>query len=526
MSDAREVICRPQWTRTWWCLAGLGATAVLAAVALWASTGEPAWPAVGIPSAAACLLSAHRATARLSADAHGLHVRTLLRRWDVPWSDVADLRVRLTHAPTSRPEEFRRVGVTLRDGSARMLPQPWSRGAHDPEFDAALEALRALHRRHGTPASDHLPVLSPRTAGRGWAGSLALCVLLSAAAGVTAWHAPDAESTLRAWTSARPCAAGTPAAERADCLTTVPAVIERTDPRPPRKAGRLYFTGARPLERLVVSQEAARAFRPGDRVRLTLWRGGVRKVAGDRYVWHDHIPGGGDVVVVAAGLALAAGCPAARVLLRLRGRHRPEDEVLPSALPFAAALAVTALWLLPLAYLHPTAPLGSPATITWTTAGALTTTALLAWAWRATGTRPPRAPAPAPGERDGDGDGEDDVFVAARFLEATEYNPHHFGTHIVVGGGGPPAVVPHAGPGRYAARRIPADRLTLREVRHVRGGDGDTVPASWHIADLDDAGTPVRLAASPADLTRVLRALRTAPPRRERDRGTARASGR
>lgn len=39
------------------------------------------------------------------------------------------------------------------------------------------------------------------------------------------------------------------------------------------------------------------------------------------------------------------------------------------------------------------------------------------------------------------------------------------------------------------------------------GGDGDTVPSSWHIAELDDAGTPVRLAAAPDDLTRILREL-------------------
>ncbi|MFD8693030.1 hypothetical protein [Streptomyces sp. NPDC059651] len=40
--------------------------------------------------------------------------------------------------------------------------------------------------------------------------------------------------------------------------------------------------------------------------------------------------------------------------------------------------------------------------------------------------------------------------------------------------------------------------------QEIRGGDGDTLQRSWHIAELDDAGTPVRLAAAPADLTRVL----------------------
>ena len=40
----------------------------------------------------------------------------------------------------------------------------------------------------------------------------------------------------------------------------------------------------------------------------------------------------------------------------------------------------------------------------------------------------------------------EEVFLAARYLEATDYNPNDFGTHIVLGGG-PPAVTP-PGPGR------------------------------------------------------------------------------
>ncbi|MFF1648558.1 hypothetical protein [Streptomyces sp. NPDC058240] len=99
--------------------------------------------------------------------------------------------------------------------------------------------------------------------------------------------------------------------------------------------------------------------------------------------------------------------------------------------------------------------------------------------------------------------------MAARFLEQTDYNPHLFGTHIVLGDG-PPAVTPHPGPGRFAAKPIPVDRLTVKSVRRVRGGDGDTVPGGWHIAELDDEGRPVRLAAAPADLTRIIRELRPA----------------
>lgn len=99
---------------------------------------------------------------------------------------------------------------------------------------------------------------------------------------------------------------------------------------------------------------------------------------------------------------------------------------------------------------------------------------------------------------------EREGFLAARFLEHTDYNPYGFGTHVVLGGG-PPAVTSHSGPGRFAAKRIPVERLAVMAVRRARGSDGDIAPRSRHIAELDDAGTPVRLVAAPADLTRILR---------------------
>lgn len=56
------------------------------------------------------------------------------------------------------------------------------------------------------------------------------------------------------------------------------------------------------------------------------------------------------------------------------------------------------------------------------------------------------------------------------------------------------------------------ERLTVKDVRRARGSGGDTVPRSRHIAELDGAGTPVRLAgtpvrlaAAPAGLTRTVR---------------------
>ncbi|KES06364.1 hypothetical protein BU52_14955 [Streptomyces toyocaensis] len=335
------------------------------------------------------------------------------------------------------------------------------------------------------------------------------CALLLAGAGLAASAVPDAGAHEREWRSAAPCAPGTPAVHRGDCLSTLTAVIARTDPHRPKKSSWLYFTDDHPVRRLEVSSDAAEEFRAGDRVRLTVWRGVVREVAGDRYVWRHHIPGAGDFAMGAAGLTLAAGYPAARILLHVRGRRRPDDEVLPSALPFGGALAVTALWLLPLCYLHPTAPPATPATTAWTSLGTLTTLILLTWSWRATRIRPPGdcgAPAAEPA------DGE--VFLPARFLEATDYNPHHFGTHVVVGGDGPPAVVPHPGPGRFAARPIPVSRLTLLRVRRPRGGDMDLVPNGWHVAELDDSGAQVRLAAAPADLSRILRELSPRAPGR------------
>ncbi|MES4905458.1 MULTISPECIES: PH domain-containing protein [unclassified Streptomyces] len=516
MTDAWEVTCRFPRKGALWFFVALGAAgAGLAVVRLVFRAGPlDLWLGVGLLLALLGSVSLRAAVARVGADAYGLHTRTLLRRRSVPWRDVADLRVRLKYANTPRVQETRRVILVLRDGHKRPLPLPRSWSPHDPDFDARWEALRALHRRHGDPESSHIPVVSYRTAGRGWAGSLSLCALLVAGAAVAAWFVPGMVSDERAWRSATPCAAGTPATERDTCLTTLPAVIARTEANRPKQPSWLYFSGGRPMERLEVSSEAAGDFEAGDRVELTVWRGQVRKVAGEGHVWREHIPAAGEVAVLAAVFALAAGYPAAQALLRLRGRRLPDDEVLPSALPFAAALTGTALWLLPLCYRHPTTLPASPGSITWAAAGSLVTLTLLTWAWRATRIRTPEAVHATEGpagtgtgtEAEAEAEPETEAFFAARFLEHTDYNPHGFGTHIVLGGG-PPAVTPHPGPGRFAAKRIPVERLTVANVRRARGSDGDTVPRSWHIAELDDAGAPVRLAAAPDDLARIIREL-------------------
>ncbi|MGX1271310.1 PH domain-containing protein [Streptomyces phaeoluteigriseus] len=501
MTDGQEIVCRPVRTRPLWFLVGLGAVGAGVAVVRvvqWGRLVDP-WVFGGTLGALVGLTGLYGVGVLVSADAYGVRSRTLLRRRRLPWDDIADVRVYLQYGHHGRV--IRRVEVALRDGRARRLPLPFSASCDDrPEFDAKLDALRALHRRHAEPESDHVPVISYRAAGRGSAVSLVLCALLLAGAGLAAWFVPAVESERRAWASAVPCAAETPAAERGDCLTVRPAVVARTEVGRGKQPSRLYFSDGRPLESLAVSRAGAQGFRPGDRVRLTVWRHQVREVVGEHHVWREHFTTAGELAVVAAACALAAGYPGCRALLHRRGRRLPDDEVLPSALPFAGALAGTAVWLLPLCRLHPTTPPTSPVTLTWAAAGSLGSLGLFGWAWRATRVRTPQE-VPSTGELLGE-----EVFLAARFLEPTDYNPHGFGTHIVLDGG-PPAVTPHPGPGRFAARRIPVERLTVKAVRRLRGGDDDTVPRSWHIAELDDGGSPVRLAAGPADLSRILSAL-------------------
>ncbi|MFE6667577.1 PH domain-containing protein [Streptomyces sp. NPDC057697] len=524
MSDVREVIFRPRRRGAWWFMAGLGGAGALLAVVRGAYRGTflDVWLGVGVLLALLGVLALGVVTTRVSADAYGVRSRTPLRRLSVPWSDVSGLRILLKYEDTHRIPEVRRVALVLRDGRRRPLPLPRSWTPEDgAEFEAELAALRALHVRHGNPDSDRVPVISHRTAGRPVTGTLVVCALLLAASGAAAWAVPGSTAYARAWRSAVPCAAagadagagagaasGRGATERQDCLTTVPAVIAKAEVRRPKQSSWLYFAEGRPLERLAVSREGAQEFGPGDRVEVTFWRGRVMKVAGAHHVWREHVSAAGEMAVLAAALALVAGYPGARVLLRLRGRRLPDDEVLPSALPFAGALVGTALWLLPFCYRHPTDPFTSPATVAWAAAGTVATLGLFALAWRATRVRTPRAVAESAGRR-GETEAAEEVFVAARFLEQTDYNPHFFGTHIVLGDG-PPAVTPHSGPGRYAARPIPVERLTVTGVRRVRGSDGEAVPGGWHIAELDDAGSPVRLAAAPADLTRIIRELRPA----------------
>ncbi|MFE7210768.1 PH domain-containing protein [Streptomyces sp. NPDC057611] len=434
---------------------------------------------------------------RVSADARGLHSRTLLRRRSLRWGDIAELRVHRKSARTPWAHKPRRVSLVLHDGRERLLPLPRSRSSDDPDFDTEVEALRALHHRYEATESSKVPAVSYRTPRRGWAGLLVLCPVLLACAAMAAGSVSETASYEQAWKSATACTAGTPATEHDECLTTVPAVISRTEDNLPKRPSWLYFTDGRPLERLDVSRDAALEFRSGDHVELTVWRGRVMKVVGKSYVWHVDVPTAGGMAVFAAVFALAACYPAAHALLSLLGRRLRDDRELPPALPFGGALVATALWLLPLCYLHPTTLFSSPVAITWLAVGSLVTLGLFAGAWHTTSASAPGAATGKSGAQE-----NEEEFLPARFLEDTDYNPPGFGTHIVLDGG-PPAVAP--GPGRFAARPIPVERLTLKNVRRARSSD--PVDGRWDVAELDDAGTPVRLAAEPADLARILRGL-------------------
>ncbi|MFZ4152506.1 hypothetical protein [Streptomyces pseudogriseolus] len=241
-------------------------------------------------------------------------------------------------------------------------------------------------------------------------------------------------------------------------------------------------------------------------VSLTVWRGEVREVVGEEHVWREHFPAAGEIAVVAALCVLAAGMSGAVVVQRRRGRRLPVDEVLPSSAPFAAAAVGTAVWALPYCYQHPTLVPDTPGDVVWAGLGSLASLAVIVQAWRATRVRTPGLDPATP-----IGTPQDDeaVFLPARFLDDTDYNPNGFGTHIVLGADGP-AVTPHPGPGRFAARPIPVERLVVRTVRRPRGGDGDIVPRSWNVAELDDGGRRIRLAAAPADLSRILRTFTAA----------------
>ncbi|MBR8745595.1 PH domain-containing protein, partial [Nocardiopsis sp. MG754419] len=99
------VTCRPLQTRALWFFVGLAAAGVSLVVVRMAYEGPDAWLGLGLLLSLVGIASLRAVTVRVSADAYGLHSRTLLRRRSVPWRDVADLRVRLKYANTPRVQE-------------------------------------------------------------------------------------------------------------------------------------------------------------------------------------------------------------------------------------------------------------------------------------------------------------------------------------------------------------------------------------------------------------------------------------
>ncbi|MFF5342106.1 PH domain-containing protein [Streptomyces althioticus] len=502
MSSVPEVTCRTRSKRLPWFFVGAGAAGLILVAARLVITGGPPdwWVLTGLLLMPLGVGGAYAAAVRVHADADGLSYRTLLRRRGARWTDIADVRVNLRRGHHS---DIHRVEVVTRGGAVWRLPLPVGPSSEGQDaFDDTVEKLRALHRRHGTPGSAHLVVITHRTAGRGGGLPAVLCALFLVGAALAAWFVPVVAETRLAWTSAAPCSAESAAHDR-DCLTTLSSVITRTEVRRGKGSSYLHFADGRPVDRLAVSREGAQGFEAGDRVRLTVWRGQVREVVGEEHAWREHFPAAGEVTVVAALCVLAAGLSGTVIVQRRRGRRLPVDEVMPSSAPFAGAALGTAVWALPYCYRHPTLVPDTHGGLVWAGLGSLASLALAVWAWRATRVR---TPGPAPETPDGTPLDDEDVFLPARFLESTDYNPDGFGTHIVLGADGP-AVTPHPGPGRFAARPIPVERLVVRTVRRPRGGDGDTVPKGWDVAELDDGDRMIRLTAAPAHLGRILRAF-------------------
>ncbi|QIY60653.1 hypothetical protein HEP85_01765 [Streptomyces sp. RPA4-2] len=306
----------------------------------------------------------------------------------------------------------------------------------------------------------------------------------------------------REWRAATPCAAAAPVDVRADCVTTLPGVIERTKAKLNRshRDSWLYFSGGRPVDRLNVSYDTAAAFEAGDHVTLTWWRGELMKVASERHTANEGVPRPGGIAGGVVFCVLAAGALAVFTLVRRRRDGRPvaaDEPTSPSVFNFLMPLAVAAVWAVPLAGARP----GRVVAIPVAAAGLLVVLVLLARAWRVSGRTPPLEPRALP-------EGED-VIVQARFLQDTPPDPGLQGSHIAVGAG-PMAVLSHGGPGRLAGKAIPVGRFDVRGLRRPKRFTEQNVPAHWYVAELLDSGTPVRLAAAPADLLLLVRELERA----------------
>ncbi|NGN64372.1 hypothetical protein G5C51_10705 [Streptomyces sp. A7024] len=332
---------------------------------------------------------------------------------------------------------------------------------------------------------------------------LLLCLAALAGGGyvAVAGVGPE-EREARAWEAAEACPAmsGTPDIGR-DCRTTVRGVVEETHAERPKRRGHapnwIAFRNDKPAPKVNVADfDTAAEYGPGDRVELTWWRGRLMTVSGEGRTFDQNVPAPRALaVLVTVAVPIAAG----GLVLWLGRRRRAGQSVAPGergdagGKAFLVPILATAAWTILLAALRPGVGVAQGVAL----ACGLGTLALTAIAWRQTGSRgrPEERVLPA---------GED-TYVPAMILGRVPYEGHFGGSWIVVRDDSM-ALVPSKS--RFGAKEIPVRRLRVQHVRRPRAEE-EGVPSSWHVAELLDGDTPVRLTAAPDDLAALLDRIRS-----------------
>ncbi|WP_419995687.1 PH domain-containing protein [Streptomyces boninensis] len=501
---------------------GVVVCALLALPAAWATVhvarrGEQPDPALALPGTLAvsfvivAVVFVCTLRRRVEAGPYGLRIRRF-RRWrHLEWDEVARFGV-IVKRRAKGPDSCR-VGVELRDGGRLLLPLPYENAPAPPRFHEQLERLRELQLRYSAaepvpefPAFGTSPAEPPRDRllyAR--LVPLVLCLIAGIGGGyvAVAGVGPE-ERSARDWAAARPCPEmpGPDDAGR-DCRTVGRGVVKEVHvDRPSRRSDDSWisFKDETPLPKADVEHDTALELRPGDRVELTWWRGRLMTVAGAGRTFKEYEPAPRVVaVLVTVVVPIAAGFLV--FWLGRRRRHgqavKPGERGDASGMAFLVPVLATGAWTIALAAIRPGADVAR-----WVAIGCgLGTLALLVAAWRQTGERGRTGPRVLP-------EGED-VYVPAMILGPVPYAGHFGGSWIVVGGG-PMALVP-AKSSRFGAIPVPAGRLTVQDVRRPLA-DEEGVPSAWHVADLLDGDTHVRLTAAPDDLAALLGRLRHLGP--------------
>lgn len=320
VSDKPDLILTAPKQRVVWVLTGLAAVTGAVAVFLNGTSMLPDEGArvVVIVALGFCLLfgviGAYLAALRVYADDRGVRTRTPFRRRSIFWSDVVEVCV--TIHPVYRSPDQRRVTLRLTDGTTRTLPLPYDQqyGPRNEQFDVQVEQLRALHARYGSGSLDALdssprvvpphPLLHPTVI----IGLVCAVFALPFAAILVFLILPHTAETERAWERAVSCTDATPSDDVRECLFPLPGKVEATNVDRGFRSfdSWVSFTDGRPVKRVEVSVEAAEAFRAGDDVEVTFWRGKAMTIAGDRYVWNKHVTPARDVWI-GAGVSTLAG---------------------------------------------------------------------------------------------------------------------------------------------------------------------------------------------------------------------------